>query len=176
MTHRPHPSTVDRAATPSAAEIRRRLAGELALPSRLGHTLLLLAGLGAAGVTGALLLTEPALPARTRLAFAVMVVVGLAWAALAAWVLARRRVLLATHRVVAARLAVAVTALFTAGAVGVAVDAGGAATGGWAAAGVGVAMLGAALLLHRQARRRVAALARRRDEIARELAARGGRS
>ena len=173
MTDRPHPSTVDRAAPPSADEIRRRLAGELALPSRLGHTLLLLAGLGAAGVTGALLLTEPALPARTRLAFAVMVVVGLAWAALAAWVLARRRVLLATHRVVAARLAIAVTTLFTAGAA--ALGASG-APGGWAAAGVGVAMLGAALLLHRQARRRVAALARRRDEIARELAARGGRS
>ena len=175
MTDRPHPSTVDRAATPSAAEIRRRLAGELALPSRLGHTLLLLAGLGAAGVTGALLLTEPALPARTRLAFAVMAAVGLAWAALAAWVLARRRVLLATHRVAAARLAVAATALFTAGAVALAPGSGG-ASGGWAAAGVGVAMLGAALLLHRQARRRVAALARRRDEIARELAARGGRS
>ena len=175
MTDRPHPSTADHPAPPSAAEIRRRLAGELALPSRLGHTLLLLAGLGAAGVTGALLLTEPALPARTRVAFAVMVVVGLAWAALAAWVLARRRVLLATHRVAAARLAIAATALFTAGAAAVATTDDG-ARGGWAAAGVGAAMLGAALLLHRQARRRVAALARRRDELARELAARGGRS
>lgn len=175
MTDRPTSSTAERPTAPSAAEIRRRLAGELALPSRLGHTLLLVAGLGGAGVTGALLLTEPALPARTRIAFAVMVVVGLAWAAFAAWVLARRRVLLATHRVVAARLAIAVTALFTAGAVAVAVGAGG-APGGWAAAGVGVAMLGAALLLHAQARRRMAALARRRDEIARELAARGGRS
>ena len=171
MTDRPHPSTVDRAAPPSADEIRRRLAGELALPSRLGHTLLLVAGLGGAGVTGALLLTEPGLPARTRVAFAVLVLVGLAWAAFAAWVLARRRVLLATHRVVAARLAIAATALFTAGAVAVAVGPG--APGGWAAAGVGVAMLGAALLLHARARRRVAALARRRDEIARELAARG---
>src|SRR5690606_21414194 len=89
------------AARPSAEDVRRRLAAELALPSRLGHTLLVLAGLAVATTVGSLLATEPSLPARTRIAFAAIVAAGLAWAALAGWVLARRRVLFASHRVIA---------------------------------------------------------------------------
>lgn len=104
---------------PSADELRRRLAAEIALPSRVGYTALLLAGLAMAAATGSLLATEPGLPARTQAAFATIAAVGIAWAAFAAWALARRRVLFASHRVIAARMAVTFSGLFTAGALGV---------------------------------------------------------
>ena len=154
--------------TPSVADVQRLLAAELGLPSRLGHTLLLLAALGGAGVTGALLLTEPALPLRTRVALAAMVAVGLSWAAFAGWVLARRRVLLAAHRVVAGRLALAFTAVYTLGALGMGWW-GGAGRAGYAAAAVGSAMLAVAAAMYLRARRRVAELSGRRAELERRL-------
>jgi hypothetical protein len=172
-THTLSPPSAPGAARPSADDVRRLLAAELSLPSRLGHTLLLLASLGGTGVVGALLLTEPALPARTRAAMALMAAIGLSWAAFAAWVLARRRVLLAAHHVVAARMAVAFTTLFTLGALGAAWW-GGAGRVGYAAAGVGGAMLAAAVAMHARARRRVAELTRRRAALERRLGELGG--
>ncbi|GIE77087.1 hypothetical protein Aph02nite_30370 [Actinoplanes philippinensis] len=77
---------------------------------------------GIAGFTGALMIaalwaTEPgSLPARTRWGFAGLILIGLCWAALAAWTLWRRP-LFAVDRVVAGWLAVvftSVTTLFTA--------------------------------------------------------------
>jgi hypothetical protein len=153
----------------SSAEVRRRLAAELSLPSRVGHTALLLAGLAAATVAAALLLTEAGLPARTRIAFVVMVIIGLAWAGFALWVLVRRRVLFATHRVIATRMAAAFTALFTAGALLAVFDWGAGAAGLFAAI-VGAAMMSVALLLHVRARRRVRELTARRRELEREIA------
>ncbi|GIF42464.1 hypothetical protein [Actinoplanes xinjiangensis] len=73
---------------------------------------------GIAGFTGSALIatlwaTEPAsLPTRTRWAFAGLIVVGLAWAALAAWTLWRRP-LFAVDRVIAGRLAVVFTTATT---------------------------------------------------------------
>ena len=160
---------------PSAAEIRRLVAGELALPSRLGYTLLLLASLAMTVVIGALLATEPALPLRTRVAMWVMVGIGLAWAALATWVLSRRRVLLAEHRVVAGRMAVAFTTLFVLGALATSWW-GGTGRTGYAAASVGLVMLGAATALWLQARRRHAALSSRRAEIERQMGRAGAAS
>lgn len=162
-------------APPSPQDIQRLIGAQLGLPSRLGHTLLLLASLGATGVTGALLVTEPGLPPRTRMAMAAMAAIGVAWAVFAAWVLARRRVLLAGHRVVAARMAVVFTAVFTLGALGMAWR-GGPGRGGYAAAGVGVAMLVAAIGMLVRARRRVAELLRRRTELEARLAAADGRA
>ncbi len=161
------------AAKPSAADVRRLVAAELSLPSRLGHTMLLVVSLGGAGVTGALLATEPALPLRTSIALAAMVAVGLSWAAFATWVLTRRRVLLAEHRVVAARMATGFTALFTLGAWGI---------GRWgefgrgadAAVAVGLVMLAVAVSVLVRARRRFHELSRRRAELERRLADRGG--
>lgn len=152
----------------SSAEVRRRLGAELALPSRVGYTALLLAGSAAATVAAALLLTEPGLPARTRIAFVIMVIIGLTWAGFALWVLARRRVLFATHRVIATRMAVAFTALFTAGAL-LAVFDREAGPAGLFAAIVGAAMMGVALLLHVGARQRVRELNARRKELEREI-------
>jgi hypothetical protein len=153
---------------PSIEQVKRLLAEEAGLPSRLRYTTLLLAGLCGAGVTLSLLLTEPELPGRTRIAFTLLTGIGLAWAAFAAWVLARRRVLFAVHRVVAARMAIAFTGLFTLGAL---------ALGRWGgdgvpwapAAGTGIALLGTAAVLLVRARRRVAALERRRRQLEREV-------
>lgn len=124
--------------------MRRRLAAELALPSRIGHTALLLVARAGATVAAALLITEVGLPAGTRLAFLAMVIIGLAWAAFALWVLARRRVLFARHRVIATRMALAFTTLFTAGALLIAFESGVGAAGLFAAI-VGAAMMGVAL-------------------------------
>jgi hypothetical protein len=154
---------------PSVDELRRFLAAEVALPSRIGYTALLLAGLGVAAAIGSLLATEPDLPARTRAAFAVIVGVGLAWAGFAAWVLARRRVLFASHRVIAARMGVAFSALFTICAA--AVWHGGAhrQSGALAAFAVGAAMFAAAVLVLLGARRRVLEITARKREIERLL-------
>lgn len=155
-------------ARPSAAEVRRLIAGELSLPARLGHTALLLVSLGGAATTGALLFTEQGLPARTQIALSVLTVMGLAWVAFAGWVLTHRRVLLAGHQVVAARMAVLFTTVFTAGAWAVG-QAGGTGRTWPGAVAVGIAMLVAAVALLVRARRRFADLSRRRLDLERQL-------
>lgn len=152
----------------SVTEMQRLIAGELSLPSRLGYTALLLFALAMTVVVGSLWLTEPSLPLRTQAAFAVMAAIGLAWVAYAAWVLTRRRVLLAGHRIIAARMAVAFTTVFIAGslALGLWSAAGPAA---YAAAATGAVMLAVAIGMLLSARRRFATLMQRRDELEREL-------
>jgi len=54
-----------------------------------------------------------------------MIAAGLSWAAFALWVLARRRMLLARHGIVAGRMAVTFTALFLAGALAAGYETGG---------------------------------------------------
>jgi hypothetical protein len=149
--------------------LRSLLQAELALPSRLGYTLLLLAALGATGVFVLLLLTEPALPLRTRVAFGGGALIGLAWASVAAWVLTRRRVLYARHRVVATRLAVVVTAASTLGAWSL-TRGGDAAPLGMAAVWTGATLLLLTTVAHVQAMRRVTELEQRRMVLERELA------
>ncbi len=157
-------------AAPSAADVQRVLAAELSRPSRLRYTLLLLTSLAGAGVVGALLATEPALPTRTRLALIVLVGIGLSWAAFALWVLRHRRVLLADHAVVASRLAVTFTTIFTLGALAAGIW-GGVGTAASLAAALGALMLTVAIVLLVRARRRVRHLSARRQEIERQLAA-----
>lgn len=154
-------------AGPSAADVQRVLAAELSRPSRLWYTLLLLTSLAGAGVVGALLATEPALPTRTRVALLILFAIGLSWSAFAVWVLRHRRVLLADHAVVASRLAVAFTTLFTLGALAAVVVGGGAAAA--LAAALGALMLAAAVTLLVRARRRVRHLSARRRDIEREM-------
>lgn len=155
---------------PSADELRRRLAAEITLPSRVGYTALLLAGLAVAAVAGSLLATEPGLPARTQAAFAIITGVGLAWAVFAGWVLARRRVLFVSHRVIAGRMAVTFSGLFTAGALGVWLAGSRQPAGALAAAAVGGAMLATAVVVLLHARRRMRGIAARKREIERLLA------
>jgi hypothetical protein len=167
---RPQPS-ID-VPRPSVAEIQRLATAELSLPSRIGHVALLVVSVMMAATIGSLWATEPSLPPRTHVAFAVIVGAALAWAIFALWVLARRRLLFGADRVLAARMGLTFSAV---GAVGMG------ALGYWGELGRGAylgalvqaALCGVALILLVRARRHVAALARRRKELEDQLAGRG---
>lgn len=152
----------------SVAEVQRLIAGELSLPGRLAYTALLVVSLAMAGILGSLWLTEPSLPFRTQLAFGTMLAIALSWVAYATWVLTRRRVLLAGHRIIAARMAVAFTTIFTTASLAAALwsPVGRAAYG---ASGTGVVMLVVALGMLLSARRRFETLMQRREALEREL-------
>jgi hypothetical protein len=137
---------------------------ELSTRSRVGHVLLLLAASTMSAVIGSLWATEPALPARTATAFAVMTGMGLCWMAYAAWVLTSRRVLLGQQRVVAARMAALFSAVALAGALAVGLLAG--VPAAWPAALMFAAMLALAIVLLVRAERHYAQLCRRRAELA----------
>ena len=148
-----------------AEELRRLTSLELSLPSRLRYVALLLVASTMTAIVIALLLTEPALPVRTIVALAVMAVIGVSWTIFAAWVLTSRRVLFGGHRIVAGRLAVVFNAVFVAGALLVGLTT--AKSSSFAAAGLGVVMLGVAVAMWARARRRFASLSNRRDELQR---------
>ncbi|MFJ7217590.1 hypothetical protein [Amycolatopsis sp. NPDC098790] len=98
-------------------EVIERLEAPLSLRRRVGYVAVALAGLLGSGLAGLLWATEPGLPPRTKVAFAVLVAIGLAWAVFGAWAVTRRAPLFARDRVVAGWLGVAAWLLFTAGAV-----------------------------------------------------------
>lgn len=151
----------------STAAVRQLADVELSLRSRLGYVALLLAALSMTVVVTSLWLTEPALPLRTHVAFAVMTVIGASWVAFALWVLTHRRTLLARDSIVAGRMAVTFTLVFVLGALAVGVSRGGAAP--FAAAAVGMVMLAAAIGLLIRAHRTFARLMERRQILEREL-------
>jgi hypothetical protein len=140
----------------SVEEMKERVRAEVSMPSRLGHTALMVAGLGMAALSTSLLLTEPALPGRAQAAFVTMTLAGVAWAAFAGWVLARRRVLFGRQQIVAARLAVAITVVFVAGSIAIRER-----TGSGAVI-TAAAMCAAAIAMLWHAHRRVALLSERR--------------
>jgi hypothetical protein len=152
----------------SIADIQRLAAGELSLPSRFGHALLLVVSLTMAVAVGSLWATEPSLPMRTQIAFALIVSAALAWSVFATWVLVRRRVLFGSDRVVAATMGLAFSALFTAGMLAVGYW-GGFGRPAYAGALVESLFCGVAGVLLVNARRRVAGLSRRRKELERQL-------
>jgi hypothetical protein len=154
---------------PSVRQMQARLATELSLGSRILFTLLLLFALAVATVVGSLWLTEPALPARTRVAFGVIVVAALAWAAAFAWTLARRKVLLARHRLVTSRLAVLWSTVFTAGAAALAVSAPELRQSALAAAAFGTLLLAVAVVLWRRATTRYHRLTERVRRLEQEM-------
>jgi hypothetical protein len=156
--------------TISTDDVRVMAAERLALAPRLGYTGLLLVALAGAAVTGSLWLTEDGLPARTRIAFALMLGLNLCWAGFAAWVLTRRRVLLAQQSVVAGRMAVAFSALFVLFA-WIAAQWGGGGRAMYLASASGLVMLAIAAAVLVRAGRRLESLIRRRTEL--ELALRG---
>lgn len=147
-----------------AADLARRIAEvELSLRSRIAHGALLAIALAATVVVVALWLTEPGLPPRTRTAFAVLAAIGLSWAGYAAWVLTQRRVLFARQRVIGGWLALVFTAIFTAGAFATAIAT--QVPAGFVAGGLGLGLVMVSALLLMRARRRLAALGRRRREL-----------
>jgi hypothetical protein len=155
----PHP-------VPPAAlieELRHLTAKELSLPSRLRYVVLLLTASTMSAIVTALLLTEPALPLRTTIALAAVAIAGVSWIVFAAWVLTRKRVLLGRHRVVAGRLAITFSSVFTIGALGVGYATSSSAP--LAAAAMGLVMVCVAAGLMVRAQHRVAELSMRRDEL-----------
>jgi hypothetical protein len=153
--------------SPPPADLRRLLDKELSRPSRIGYVTLLVASLTMTVVVASLWLTEPVLPARARVAFALMTVIGLSWTAFAGWVLATRRMLLGRDSVVAGRMAVTFTTTFVIGALTVGYMGGG--TAPYAAGTMGLGLLAAAIALLVRAHRRVAHLTARRETLEREL-------
>jgi len=151
----------------TTADIQRLVSRQLSMASRVGHVALLLAALAALGITGSLWATEGQLPLRTHIAFGGLAVVAVSWVVYASWVLTTRRVLLATHRLVAARMGLVFSVAFVAGALAVAVLTPAAAA--LNAAAFGSVMCLAAAGLMRQARVRVKALQSRRAELERAL-------
>lgn len=101
-------------------EVIRRLEQPLSLRRRIGYVAVALAGLVGSGLVGLLWATEPGLPARTEVAFGVLVAIGLAWTAFGTWAVTRRAPLFARDRVVAGWLGVVAWLVFTVGALVVA--------------------------------------------------------
>ena len=161
MTHLSQSQKAIEAPRPSVADVQRFAAAQVSLPSRVGHVLLLVISMVMAAAVGSLWATEPSLPLRTHIAFALIVGGALAWAGFSAWVLARRRVLFGADRVLAARLGVTFAAL---GALGMG------AMGYWTGALVQAALCGTAVVLLVRARRRAKALARRLRELDEQIA------
>jgi hypothetical protein len=148
-------------------QLKRLTSGALSSRSRYGHVALLLASTMMCVLIGSLLATEAGLPHRTQAAFSVLLAIGIGWTGYALWVLARRSTLLANHRVVAGWMAVCSTTLFLAGTLALACLVGGA--GFRAAAGLGVLMLAAAIVLLLRAIRRMRLLQAQRRELERQL-------
>ncbi len=148
----------------SLQDVRALAGAELSLKSRIGYVALLLVSLGMTAVIVSLWVTEPALPARTRWAFAAMTLIGASWIALSAWALRARRPLFARDRVIAGRMAVAFTAVFAAAALAAVIWIGNGASYGMLA--TGVVMLAVALRALVSAGRRHAQLLARRASLA----------
>lgn len=97
-------------------DVIKRLDAPLSLRRRVGYVTLALAGLLGSGIIGLLWVTEPGLPPRTKVAFAVLIAIGLGWTAFGTWAVTRRTPLFARDRVVAGWLGLAAWLLFTVGA------------------------------------------------------------
>jgi hypothetical protein len=153
-------------------DIQTRLAGELSVRARIGYAGLFAISLLMASGVAALLFTEIDLPGRARAAFVLLIVIGVSWAAFAGWMLARRRVLLAAHRVLAARMALICCSVYTIACIGLGVS-GQASAGAFVAAAIGAGQTALAALLYVQARRGVDALVARRRALEARMAAEG---
>ena len=154
---------------PSVKEMQQFLAAELSGRSRTWYTLLLLFDLIVASAVGSLLFTEPNLPTRTRIAFGCIVLLALAWALVIGRTLARKKVLLARHRVVTGRLAAFVTAVFMLAALVLAATTPAHRDLGLAAGSLGAVMFAVALFIWRRAARRLDQLIQRTRKLERGL-------
>jgi hypothetical protein len=152
------------------AELERLARTELSDTARLAHVLLVLVASAMTIVVVSLLLTEPALPTRTIVAFGLLSLIGAGWVAFGIWVLRARRVMLARQRVVAGRLAVAFAGTFTVGCVALAAAT--AVPAAWPATGMSLVLLASALIVWRRAEADHAALLARRDSLEREVTSR----
>ena len=144
---------------------------ELSRVARLGQVTLLLAFVVMVGIIGLLGITEPSLPSRARVVFAAITAIGVFGIVSALWALSTRGALLARHRVIGCRVAVAFAAMIVFGASII-----GFAKGipfAFGVAGFGVILLCGTIALLRQENRKFAALTARRHALAQQLKACG---
>ncbi|MBT2749041.1 MULTISPECIES: hypothetical protein [unclassified Lysobacter] len=168
-THTNYTAASDDAPLPEA--LRRLLEHELSPGARLAYVGLLLLALAAGIAVASLWITEPSLPMRTQVAFAVLLAIALSWCGFAIWALRHRRVLYARHRLVSARMATLFCSVFSVGAFALAGSGGG--PGAFLAGVLGLFMLALALALLVRAHRYYGGLQRRRSELQRALGERG---
>jgi len=149
------------------AELKHLTRTELSMRARVAHVLLALVAAAMTIVVTSLWLTEPALPLRTTLAFAVLACLGLGWLAFSIWVLTSKHVMLARHRVVAGRLAVLFSGVFVAGCLMLGIAS--AVRAAWSASAMGAVLLAIAIVLWWRAETAHAGLVARRNTLEREL-------
>jgi hypothetical protein len=94
-------------------EVLARLDAPLSLRRRVGYLTVAFAGLTGSALISLLWATERGLPLRTKLAFAVLIAIGVCWAAFGGWAVTRRTPLFARDRVVAGWLGVGAWLAFT---------------------------------------------------------------
>jgi hypothetical protein len=135
---------------------------------RVAHALLLFFAGAIAGAAGYLLVLEPELPDRARWPVAGMLVFALAWVVVAIVVFLVRLPAFADRGVIAARVALGFSALFTVGVAVFSQSVGGRAVPPAAVDGAVVVCVSLALMV--RAQRRVAALRAVRARLERELA------
>jgi hypothetical protein len=147
----------------SAQDMIERLGPALSPRTRIRAVTALLAGAAGTVFVTALWWTEPGpLPGRTHLAFALLTLFCLTWAAYGGWLLTRRVPLFATDQVIAAWIGLAASLATTAVMTVVAVQRG---TGAAPALAVGGVFVALALALAVRAHARRAALLRRMREL-----------
>jgi len=151
----------------TAERISRIVDVELSRRGRIGHVALLLCASAMTIGLVALWATEAGLPLRTHIAFGMMVAIGTAWTAYAAWVLTTRSVLLARHRIAAAWMGVIFSSGFTV-LFAVVGYTGRLGSTPYVAAAVELVFVAGAVAMLARARRRFAALVARRDALSAE--------
>jgi len=144
---------------------------ELSRAARLGQATLLLAFVVMIGVIGLLGATEPSLPSRARLVFGVIIAIGVFGTVFALGALSSRGVLLARHRVIGCRVAVAFAATIVLGASVIGLVKG--IPAAFVVAGFGTVLLCGTIALLRQENRKLSALTARRRALAQQLKAGG---
>jgi hypothetical protein len=158
------------ARTPLESALAELTERTLSRGERAGHVALTLFAAAMALVVAMLLATEPGIPMRTTIAFWVLLAIAVSWVAYGLRVLSRRRPLLAEREVVAGRMGLLYSAVFTAGTMAVGmVNAGQLVT---PATWLGATMTAVALANLLRAQWRRAQLVALRERLERELAAR----
>lgn len=137
-------------------ELRALTDRALSPRARYLHVALLLSASAIAALLITLLVTESTIPPLTRHTFEVMLAIASCWVAYAIWVLRHRHPMLTDHRVVAGRMAVLFSALFSAGALSMALLRGQPVF--WFAAATGALMCAVAVAVMLVAKRRAAEL------------------
>lgn len=107
------------ARTPLETALAELTEQTLSRGERAGHVALTLFAGAMALVLAMLLATEPGIPLRTTIAFWVLLAIAVSWVAYGLRVLSRRRPLLAEREVVAGRMGLLYSAVFTAGTMAV---------------------------------------------------------